>query len=248
MWSELANSYLEHAQVSDAIAAYLRAADTTKYNEVIAKASEVWSPPAQPVAGCGMPARFPNQSRFEMCSLKTSSFRFDSAVWAVRGPGQVPAYGAQESQGPQGAAPSSCILCFSVVKPGACRALQRTIVLFCLGKAVDQPAERHCLDSFPTHVRVCVLSNPLEHPLNACKQVDTELVYAYAKNKDLGALEEFITGSHLANLQAVGDRCVCAVIVWRCSEQVTGSLALHYLLSLSIINCPFSLWCSWQVL
>jgi len=36
--------------------------------------------------------------------------------------------------------------------------------------------------------------------------VDTELVYAYAKNKDLGPLEEFITSSHLANLQAVGDR------------------------------------------
>jgi hypothetical protein len=37
--------------------------------------------------------------------------------------------------------------------------------------------------------------------------VDTELVYAYARNKDLGPLEEFITGSHLANLQSVGDRC-----------------------------------------
>lgn len=31
-------------------------------------------------------------------------------------------------------------------------------------------------------------------------------MYAYAKNKDLGPLEEFITGTHLANLQAVGDR------------------------------------------
>jgi hypothetical protein len=31
-------------------------------------------------------------------------------------------------------------------------------------------------------------------------------VYAYAKNKDLGPLEEFISSSHLANLQAVGDR------------------------------------------
>ena len=38
-------------------------------------------------------------------------------------------------------------------------------------------------------------------------QVDTELVYAYAITKDLGPLEEFITSSHLANLQAVGDRC-----------------------------------------
>ena len=41
-------------------------------------------------------------------------------------------------------------------------------------------------------------------------QVDTELVYAYAKNKDLSPLEEFITGTHLANLQAVGDRCGAA--------------------------------------
>ena len=31
-------------------------------------------------------------------------------------------------------------------------------------------------------------------------------MYAYAKNKDLGPLEEFISSSHLANLQAVGDR------------------------------------------
>jgi hypothetical protein len=44
VWSELANSYLEHGQVSDAIAAYLRAADTTKYSEVIAKANEVRDP------------------------------------------------------------------------------------------------------------------------------------------------------------------------------------------------------------
>ena len=36
--------------------------------------------------------------------------------------------------------------------------------------------------------------------------VDTELAYAYARNADLGALEEFIAGSNLANLQAAGDR------------------------------------------
>ena len=41
VWSELANSYLEHAQVSDAIDAFLRAADTSKYNDVIAKAGQV---------------------------------------------------------------------------------------------------------------------------------------------------------------------------------------------------------------
>ena len=43
---------------------------------------------------------------------------------------------------------------------------------------------------------------------NACQrralgwQVDTELVYAYAKTGDLGALEEFISGAQQANLQA----------------------------------------------
>ena len=37
-------------------------------------------------------------------------------------------------------------------------------------------------------------------------KVDTELVYAYAQGKDLGPLEEFIVGTHLANLQSVGDR------------------------------------------
>lgn len=41
VWSELANAYLEHSMVHDAIAAYLRAADTTKYVEVIDKANEV---------------------------------------------------------------------------------------------------------------------------------------------------------------------------------------------------------------
>lgn len=38
-------------------------------------------------------------------------------------------------------------------------------------------------------------------------QVDTELVYAYAITKENGPLEEFISGSHQANLQNVGDRC-----------------------------------------
>ncbi|PRW61204.1 clathrin heavy chain [Chlorella sorokiniana] len=99
VWSELANAYLEHAQVGDAIAAYLRAADTSKYNEVIAKANEAGQ-------------------------------HDDLAKY-----------------------------------------------LLMVRKKVKDP------------------------------KVDTELVYAYAKNKDLGPLEEFITGTHLANLQAVGDRC-----------------------------------------
>lgn len=38
-------------------------------------------------------------------------------------------------------------------------------------------------------------------------KVDTELVYAYAKINQLGPLEEFISGSHQANLQSCGDRC-----------------------------------------
>jgi clathrin heavy chain len=38
-------------------------------------------------------------------------------------------------------------------------------------------------------------------------KVDSELAYAHARNKDLAALEEFIVGGHLANLQSVGDRC-----------------------------------------
>ena len=36
--------------------------------------------------------------------------------------------------------------------------------------------------------------------------MDTELVYAYAKVGQTGQLEEFISGTHQANLQACGDR------------------------------------------
>lgn len=35
-------------------------------------------------------------------------------------------------------------------------------------------------------------------------QVDTELVYAYAKTANMTALEEFIAGTHQANLQVGG--------------------------------------------
>lgn len=38
-------------------------------------------------------------------------------------------------------------------------------------------------------------------------RVDTELVYAYAKVGQLEQLQEFISGTHQANLQACGDRC-----------------------------------------
>lgn len=99
VWSELANAYLDHAMVQDAIAAYLRAADTSKYAEVIDKANE-------------------------------SGVHDDLVKY-----------------------------------------------LLMVRKKVKDP------------------------------KVDTELVYAYARGKDLGPLEEFIVGTHLANLQSVGDRC-----------------------------------------
>ena len=50
-------------------------------------------------------------------------------------------------------------------------------------------------------------------------KVDTELVYAYAKTNQLASLEEFISGTHFANLQAAGDRCAPAV----CANAVTES-------------------------
>ncbi|KAF5839265.1 clathrin heavy chain 2 [Dunaliella salina] len=37
-------------------------------------------------------------------------------------------------------------------------------------------------------------------------KIDTELVYAYAKTNQIGALEDFINATHQANLQACGDR------------------------------------------
>ncbi|CAK9081915.1 Clathrin heavy chain 1 [Durusdinium trenchii] len=37
-------------------------------------------------------------------------------------------------------------------------------------------------------------------------QIDGELVYAYAKTERLGEMEEFISGTNTANIQAVGDR------------------------------------------
>lgn len=48
VWSELANAYLDHGRVGDAIAAYLRASDTSKWAEVIDKAAQVRA--AGPVA------------------------------------------------------------------------------------------------------------------------------------------------------------------------------------------------------
>eukprot|EP00899_Mesostigma_viride_P014185 jgi/Mesvir1/22768/Mv14160-RA.1 len=37
--------------------------------------------------------------------------------------------------------------------------------------------------------------------------VDTELLYAYARIHQLAEMEEFLTGSHVGNIQEVGDRC-----------------------------------------
>lgn len=69
-------------------------------------------------------------------------------------------------------------------------------------------------------------------------KVDTELVYAYAKTGQMGPLEEFIAGTHQANLQACADRCaricvrggVCGGWRWRVSaEHAPVSFALHCL-------------------
>lgn len=100
VWSELANAYLEAGNLGEAVAAYLRASDASKWMEVIAKAAST-----------------------------------GDAAYA-----ELPKY------------------------------------LLMVRKKVKDPA------------------------------VDTELAYAYARNKELGALEEFIAGQHGANLQTVGDR------------------------------------------
>lgn len=100
VWSELANAYLEAGNLGEAVAAYLRASDASKWMEVIAKAAAT-----------------------------------GDAAYA-----ELPKY------------------------------------LLMVRKKVKDPA------------------------------VDTELAYAYARNKELGALEEFIAGQHGANLQTVGDR------------------------------------------
>ena len=98
VWSELGNAYLEAGQLGESVAAFIRAADTSKWTDVIAKASE------------------------------TGEYA------------DLPKY------------------------------------LLMVRKKVKDPA------------------------------VDTELVYAYARNKEISALEEFIAGSNTANLQAAGDR------------------------------------------
>ena len=49
--------------------------------------------------------------------------------------------------------------------------------------------------------------------------IDTELAYAFAHSRDLGPLEEFVGGTHLANLQSVGDR---RAVQQGCSRGVAG--------------------------
>ena len=97
VWAVIANSYLASGQLGEAIAAYLRASDATKWGDVVAKAREV------------------------------GEYH------------DVPKY------------------------------------LLMVRKKVTDPA------------------------------IDTELVYAYACNEDLGALEEFVSGPHGANLLQAGD-------------------------------------------
>ena len=62
-------------------------------------------------------------------------------------------------------------------------------------------------------------------------KVDTELVYAYAKTSQLASLEEFISGTHFANLQAAGDRCAPVkrrLLMWLqgCAETFRQRMAL----------------------
>ena len=55
---------------------------------------------------------------------------------------------------------------------------------------------------------------PLKHK---ALQVDSELVYAYAKTNNLAALEEFISGAHQANLgQVCCPTCLRHVCACRC--------------------------------
>lgn len=209
------------AQVGEAIACYLRAADTSKYNEVIAKANEVggWLPgilqPARaalssPRMSCGGRAGGTQGERpGTLCSAAPLLQRAPppplpppAAGRPARRPGQVPADGAQEGQGPQGEEAALCgtsaALGGAGRLSGSCHAVDLACCHGCQGGGTA-PQER-LPGSFPPH---------LPHPMlpHSRSQVDTELVYAYAKQKDLGPLEEFISGTHLANLQSVGDRC-----------------------------------------
>ncbi len=56
-------------------------------------------------------------------------------------------------------------------------------------------------------------------------KVDTELVYAYARTSQLGPMEEFISGTHQANLQSVGDRWRPGLLQPSATCQHTGSVS-----------------------
>lgn len=183
-------------QVGDAIAAYLRAADTSKYNEVIAKANEVrgWLLRDQPP-----------------CHQRLSG----PSSYVQRLPSKATAHSLVHG--------ASCTP--SPAQAGQHDDLAKYLLM--VRKKVKDPKVRRqrgtrelvagsCFDLRPQCWACCWLAHlcrsthptpPHPHPACVAPQVDTELVYAYAKNKDLGPLEEFITGTHLANLQAVGDRC-----------------------------------------
>lgn len=74
-------------------------------------------------------------------------------------------------------------------------------------------------------------------------KVDTELVFAYAKTEQLGPLEEFISGTHQANLQSVGDRCCTqASSMLRLSKLLSWLVALKscgvtMCVSVCVVDC-----------
>lgn len=69
-------------------------------------------------------------------------------------------------------------------------------------------------------------------------KVDTELVYAYGKTKQLGPLEEFISSPHQANLQvsqtdswsfwAWGQAGQCACAAGRWGEGGSATRSVHF--------------------
>ena len=55
-------------------------------------------------------------------------------------------------------------------------------------------------------------------------KVDTELVYAYAKTKQLGPLEEFISSPNQANLQVTTACSACPRLSFCCTALIASKL------------------------
>lgn len=70
-------------------------------------------------------------------------------------------------------------------------------------QVIERCKEEGCYDDLVKYL--LMVRKKIKEP-----KVDTELVYAYAKINNLGEMDAFINGSHQANLQSVGDRCVTA--------------------------------------